>query len=63
MHYRSLSELGKLIRNNFRSLLLGNHNLEAVEIGKVSSGSLGLDLLGPGGGLPRLKGVLLLLKS
>jgi hypothetical protein len=42
-------------------LLLGNHNLEAVKVTQVSSSSLGLVLLGPGGGVPSLQSALLLI--
>ena len=34
------------------SLLLGDHDLEAVEVGKSGALLLGSELLGPGGGLP-----------
>jgi hypothetical protein len=60
-HADLLGEGGELLGDNFRSLLLGNHNLEAVKVTQVSSSSLGLVLLGPSGGVPSLQSALLLI--
>lgn len=47
-----LCKSGQLFGHKLRLLLLGNHNLEAVEIREIGTTLLDGQLLGPAGGLP-----------